>query len=199
MLRVDRWPELPDPAAYSFVVALGSYASLAEPWTAWVAREVEWLGRAVIAGVPILGICFGAQALAVALGGEVARLPSPEFAWIELDTKDPERIPTGPWLALHEDTITSPPFADELARSESGTQAFAAGPHLGVQFHPEATRSMLSRWIGDRGAPLAPVGSGLLAGLRERGHAAGAAAIQLFDGFVTQAGVRIRTASIERV
>lgn len=195
VLRVDRWTELPDPSGYECAVALGSYASFAGAQPDWVAREVEWIQRADAADVPVLGICFGAQALAVALGGSVNRLPSPEFAWIELETTQPQRFPEGPWLALHEDTITPPPLADELAWNAAGLQAFRLGSHLGVQFHPEATPTLLSRWIADRRDRLARVGAGLLAAANERRQAAAAAAFELFDGFAADAGVQPKTTS----
>ena len=140
----------PDPTEYGFGVALGSYASLAGTRPGWMQREIEWIQRADTACVPVLGICFGAQALAVALGGSVTRMARPEFEWIELDTFDSDRIPAGPWLALHEDSIALPPLAYELARNRAGSQAFTLDRHLGVQFHPEATGALISRWISDR-------------------------------------------------
>ena len=197
ILRVDRWSELPDPSAYDCAIALGSYASLAGPWASWVAREVEWIRQADAAGVPVLGICFGAQALAVALGGAVRKLPSPECAWIELDTADADFVPAGPWLALHEDAITPPPLSYELARSVSGPQVFMAGSHLGVQFHPEVTGALLSRWIADRRDLLAPVGGELLDTEREWGHAAARAALRLFDAFAVHARIQLRPAPEE--
>lgn len=190
VLRVDRWSELPAPEGYDCAVALGSYASLAGRWPGWVAREVEWIRRADAVGVPVLGICFGAQALAVALGGSVSRLESPEHAWIELDTADPEFVPAGPWLALHEYTINPPPLSYELARSGSGPQAFTHGAHLGVQFHPEVTPRLLSRWIADRRGQLARVAGGLLDTARERRWAASASALTLFDAFAAHARIR---------
>jgi GMP synthase-like glutamine amidotransferase len=187
ILRVDRWGELPDPSGYDCVIALGSYASLAGPWTDWVAQEVQWIRHADAAGVPVLGISFGAQALAVALGGTVRKLPSPELAWIELDTADPDYVGAGPWLALHEDTIVPPPLSYELARSVSGPQAFMTGRHLGVQFHPEVTGGLLSRWIADRRDLLARVGGELIATEREWRQAAAGAAVRLFDAFAMHA------------
>ncbi len=192
ILRVDRWTELPDPSGYDCAIALGSYASLAGPWTDWVAHEVEWIRHADAAGVPVLGICFGAQALAVALGGAVRKLPSPELAWIELDTADPDFVGAGPWLALHEDTIIPPPLSYELARSVSGPQAFMTGSHLGIQFHPEVTSGLLSRWIADRRDLLARVGGELLATERDSGHAAAGAALRLFDAFAVHARIALR-------
>jgi GMP synthase-like glutamine amidotransferase len=192
ILRVDRWSELPDPSGYDCAIALGSYASLTGPWTDWVAQEVKWIRHADAAGVPVLGICFGAQALAVALGGAVRKLPSPELAWIELDTADPDFVGAGPWLSLHEDTIIPPPLSYELARSVSGPQAFMTGSHLGIQFHPEVTSGLLSRWIADRRDLLARVGGDLLATERECGHSAADSALRLFDAFAMHARIAVR-------
>ena len=191
VVRVDRWTALPDPTEYGFGVALGSYASLAGTRAGWMQREIEWIQRADAACVPVLGICFGAQALAVALGGSVRRMARPEFEWIELDTFDSDRIPAGPWLALHEDSIALPPLAYELARNRAGSQAFTLDRHLGVQFHPEATGALISRWISDRRDSLPRPAAELLARVHERGGAAAAAAIRLFDAFAAQACIGV--------
>jgi GMP synthase-like glutamine amidotransferase len=199
VLRVDRWSELPDPSGYDCAIALGSQASLAGPWTGWVAREVEWIRHADAAGLPVLGICFGAQALAAALGGAVTKLSTPELAWIEVDTADPDFVAAGPWLALHEDTITPPPLSYELARSRSGPEAFMTGTHLGVQFHPEVTGGLLSRWIADRRDLFARVGGELVATEREWGHMAADAALRLFDAFAVHARIGLRPAPETRL
>ena len=65
----------PNPADPALVVVLGSEASASDDPAvrnrpAWLAAELAWLSRAVEAGTPVLGICFGAQALARVLGGE---------------------------------------------------------------------------------------------------------------------------------
>ena len=195
ILRVDRWARLPDPAGYAFAVALGSDASLAGPRPDWVDRELEWIREADSAGLPVLGICFGAQALAVALGGSVRALEVPERAWIELASSSPELIPPGPWLALHDDAIAPPPGARELARNGSGVQAFTVGRHLGVQFHPEVTESLIARWVADKRDGLSRVRDTLLAGARDRGHLTAAAATQLFGAFVAGAGLGQRFAA----
>jgi GMP synthase (glutamine-hydrolysing) len=88
VLRVDRWERLPGPSDYDLAVLLGSRASMAEPSQDWVRRLVDWVAAVDAAGLPIFGICFGAQVLATALGGSVVRLSSPEHAWIELETDD---------------------------------------------------------------------------------------------------------------
>ncbi len=185
VVRADRWNHLPSPSAYAFAVVLGSDASVAVPPRDWVARVVDWIAAADASGVPVLGICFGAQALAVALGGTAERLPEPEHAWIEFGHRETSRVPEGPWLALHEDTITLPPRASELARNEFGTQAFSLRGHLGVQFHPEVTPSILTRWVSEKGGL---VSRDLLTDVRERCRAAAGSALALFDAFRSYAG-----------
>src|SRR6516164_4003486 len=62
----------PDPGEFSFVASLGSERSAGET-DGWVPLEIAMLRDAVAADVPVLGLCFGGQALAVALGGAVER------------------------------------------------------------------------------------------------------------------------------
>lgn len=92
---------------------------------------------------------------------------------------------------MHEDTITSPPLSYELARSASGPQAFMTSFHLGIQFHPEVTGGLLSRWIADRRDLFAGVGDELVAAGREWGRAAADAALRLFDAFAVHARVAL--------
>jgi GMP synthase-like glutamine amidotransferase len=140
------------------------------------------LSRAVEEDVPVLGLCFGGQALAVALGGSVERAPTPELGWTEIETDEPELIASGPWLQWHYDRFTTPPGATEIARTAHAAQAFRHGRHLGVQFHPESTVEIVAQW----------------AAIDRRGHvdvdaspdqreAARRAAFALFDGFLERA------------
>ena len=192
VVRVDEAPSLPGPAAYAFAVALGSSASLAAERPAWAGAEVDWLRDAERAGVPVLGICFGAQALAVAHGGQIVKLDRPEIGWLELDSGDDLTVPTGPWLAWHEDAIALPPFGYELARNAVGLQAFSIGRHLAVQFHPEVTPAIVSAWVEEDGPALARAGidtQRVQAESRERAAAAAVAAHRLFDRFAARAGI----------
>jgi GMP synthase-like glutamine amidotransferase len=196
VLRVDRWTRLPSPEEYSAGVLLGSDASLTEVSADWVVRELDWIAEADAAGLPLLGICFGAQALAVAFGGTVTRLPAPERAWIELVERDPAVVPAGPWVALHEDAVELPESASTLARNDVGVQAFAVGPHLGVQFHPEATPSDVARWAADKGRNIR---ADLLAGSAERFSLSARSAFALFDAFLERGRSRSITAEYGRV
>jgi GMP synthase-like glutamine amidotransferase len=194
VVQAYRETPLPDPASYSFAVTLGSYASLTGAGPAWVRRELEWLRRADRSGLAVLGICFGAQAVAVAHGGRVSRLAAPEIAWIELDSADERAVPKGPWLAVHEDTITLPPLAYELARTAGGLQAFSVGRHLAVQFHPEVTPAILSSWLGVDPGRLTRAGvqrAPLERQTRELAAEAAVSAYRLFDSFALSAGVSL--------
>ena len=89
--------------------------------------------------MPVLGLCYGGQVLAAVLGAEVGPAPVAELGWRAIETDDAELVPAGPWLEWHFERFCTPPGAIELARTADAPQAFRIGPHLGVQFHPEAT------------------------------------------------------------
>lgn len=134
----------PDPRDYAFVASLGSERSAADA-DGWVPMEIAMLRDAIAAEVPVLGMCFGGQALSVALGGGIEVMDVPEIGWISLQIVDPA-IPAGPWLQYHHDRIELPPGARELAHSPAGLAAFRHGRHLGLQFHPEADAELLDLW-----------------------------------------------------
>jgi len=192
--RVDQGGQWPDPREHAFVVALGSSASAAGGGPEWVERVIELLRAADAADVPVLGICFGAQALAVALGGRVRRLRRPEVGWVTVRTNDADRVPAGPWLAWHEDGFTLPPLAYELASNPFGVQAFCHRHHLGVQFHPEVTPAIVHAWTATDHADLQRAGV-TAADLEPAPHAdaAARAAATLFDGFAARAGLMVVT------
>ena len=173
---------LPDPAGYAFVVSLGHDRGAYETGDPAVAAERELLATAVQRDVPVLGLCYGGQVLAAVLGGKVDRAPVPELGWREVETGDAGVIPAGPWLEWHYDRFTTPPGATELARTADAQQAFRLGPHLGVQFHPEATVEIVAGWAVADGREDVP-----LAAPPEQREAARSAAFRLFDGFVRSA------------
>jgi GMP synthase-like glutamine amidotransferase len=145
VVRLDRGEPLPEPDAVAFAISLGSEAA-ADDELDWIATELAWLRAADRADTPVLGICFGAQALALALGGGVSRARRPERGWVEITTTEPELIAPGPWLTWHNDEITLPGGAQLVAHNASGVQAFRVRGHLGVQFHPEATPLIVAAW-----------------------------------------------------
>ncbi|MFD4762819.1 type 1 glutamine amidotransferase [Streptomyces sp. NPDC058439] len=146
--------DFPEADGWDLVVSLGAPWSVYDETTvgSWIGGELALLRKAHHLGIPVLGICFGAQALTTALGGTVEAAPRPEIGWTGIDTDDPALIPPGPWMQWHHDRCVPPPGARETARNTVCTQAFRMGNSLGVQFHPEATPAVVRRWVDSGGA-----------------------------------------------
>ncbi|HST40164.1 MAG TPA: type 1 glutamine amidotransferase [Conexibacter sp.] len=179
------WPAVQGRA---FVASLGSpHSPLDAAREPEVAQELELLRDCVVRDVPVLGLCFGGQMLASALGGTVEQTERPEVGWHTVATEDAQQIPAGPWLQWHYCRFTTPPGARQLAGSATGPQAFRHGRHLGVQFHPESTIEIVRGWAVTDQERLDRLGLGDGEALLDagNGHAAAAAqaAFQLFDAF----------------
>jgi GMP synthase-like glutamine amidotransferase len=146
--------EFPQPIDFDVIVAMGA------PWSAydhvrigtWVLPELDLLRRADESGVPVLGVCFGGQLLALAHGGSVARSPAPELGWIEVVSDDEALVRSGPWFEWHYDRWQLPAAATEIARNPQSSQAFVLGRNLAVQFHPEMTPTILAGWLDAGGS-----------------------------------------------
>ena len=143
----------PDPRDYELVVPLGAIWSLYDRSAVgtWIDRELDLLRRADANAVPVLGICFGGQALAAAHGGRVTASDRPELGWTTVDSDDPELVPPGPWMQWHTDRFTVPAEGLELARNEVGPQAFRLRRNLAVQFHPEVDEDNVAQWFAMAG------------------------------------------------
>ena len=152
-LAVHLFPDegpLPALDGVDYVIVFGAVSSVNDP-DPWIAEEVAWLRGADRAGVPVLGICFGAQALCAALGGRVEAMDHKEIGWFMVDSADQDAVPAGPWLEFHEDHCVPPAGATVLARNDAAVQAFRIGRHLAVQFHPEVDGPQLKRWLDSLG------------------------------------------------
>jgi len=179
---------LPDPREFGFVVSLGSEQSADATEPGWVRQEIAVLREAVRAGVPVLGVCFGGQALSAALGGGAQPLASPEIGWIAVDSVD-RAVPGGPWMHYHRELMRVPPGAREVARSPAGPAAFRSGPHLGLQFHPEADASLVELWARTD-SELAEAGltpDALASQTAAHADDARERALRLFDGWLATA------------
>jgi GMP synthase-like glutamine amidotransferase len=136
-----------------YLVILGSKSAVYdhEVEAAWFGRELALIADAHHRGIPILGICFGAQALCRHFGGVVSRAPEHEIGWFDLEIEPGQTLPAGPWFEYHFDEMTLPEGAELWARSQRCVQAFAVHNHVGVQFHPELDDAQLQRWLDDDG------------------------------------------------
>ncbi|MBA3906637.1 MAG: type 1 glutamine amidotransferase [Pseudonocardiales bacterium] len=144
---VEGGEPVPEPEQLDALVILGSAESASDDSVPWLSRELTFVRRALEIGTPVLGVCFGGQLLARALGATVGRAPRPERGFVTLGSADPAVLPAGTWMEFHYDAFTLPPGAVALARNDVGVQAFTHGPHLGLQFHPEITPDVFAHWV----------------------------------------------------
>ena len=156
-------------AGEAYPASVSAYKGMAVLGGEWSAnddrpslRHAESLMREADAlGVSIIGHCLGGQLMARAFGGKVGRAVQPEIGWMPLQTGDSEASER--WFGAsdthtayqwHRDSfVTLPPGAELIARSPAcAHQAFAFGPHLGMQFHIEITAEKIALWMGEPGA-----------------------------------------------
>jgi GMP synthase-like glutamine amidotransferase len=133
---------------FDAVVVTGApWSVYGEQVRGWIDGLLDRLREAVERDLPVLGVCFGAQAFAQATGGWVARAQDTEVGLHEVETDDPDLVPSGPWFMWHGDTFGPPEGATVVASTPTGPQAYVLGPHVLVQFHPEATPEMVEAWM----------------------------------------------------
>jgi GMP synthase-like glutamine amidotransferase len=177
------WPPLD---GFELVLTLGSEWNVYRPETAALVEAEAALIREVVGrDVPLLAICFGAQVLSHALGGAVSRTDRPEIGWYELDGPEVAR---GPWMEWHDDVFTVPEGFEVLAATDVGPQLIRGRRILATQFHPEATETMICRWLAEGGAEQLRARGGdpdvLLAETRANVERSRPAAEALVDWFV---------------
>ncbi len=161
-VNFDRHPaQQPDPGRYHGLVVLGGpmAADQVEQYP-HLDYECDAIRSAIDRGLPVLGICLGAQLIARALGGETHGGAAPEYGWVDIRPtqagrddplighfRSPEAI-----FQWHGDTFTLPTGAVHLAESDTcALQAFRVGERVyGFQFHLEADRALIERWLAER-------------------------------------------------
>jgi GMP synthase (glutamine-hydrolysing) len=140
--------ELPDPAGFCGVVVSGSAAMITDQLE-WSQRTSAWLAGVIAAGLPVLGICYGHQLIADALGGHVSWNPNGrEFGTVEIrllpeaadDVLLSHLPPVFAAQASHSQSVLRlPEGAVRLAENgHDRHHAFRVGRCVwGLQFHPE--------------------------------------------------------------
>lgn len=188
VLDLPAGDDLPDATSCQFdgVLITGSPAMVTarEPWSEACAA---WLVDVVETGLPILGVCYGHQLLAHAVGGRVGSVPSGreigchEIRLADASQRDPllaalpVRFPAQ--LTHQESVLELPPQALWLGASElDPNQIFRLGQCAwGVQFHPEFSSAVMRGYLQERAATLQAEGldvDALLAGVQETPEAA---------------------------
>ncbi len=172
---------LPDPASPRGVVVTGSSAMVSER-AAWSEQAGAWLVRAIAAGTPIFGICYGHQLLAQALGGVVGANPrGREIGTVRVrslpDARDDALLSVlgdaSPVHATHvESVLALPDGAVRLAESDlDPMQAIRFAERVwGVQFHPEFDAEVIRAYLEARRDRVVAEGldaDALVAGVRE--------------------------------
>lgn len=161
--------ELPPDYDVDAAVVTGSKASTY--WDeAWIDGLRDWIGEADDRDVPLLGICFGHQVVADALGGTVADMGEYELGYraIEHDGEDPlfdgiDRRFTA-FTTHHDEVVDLPAGARVTARNDCSVQGFRRDAAFGVQFHPEFDRETARRATENKDLPeerLRPVLDGI--------------------------------------
>ena len=141
------------------------------------------MAAALEEGIPLLGICFGAQLLASVAGGSVRRAAVPEIGWSTVEMSpaaaaDPVLSTLGPEPAvfhLHFDTFDLPAEVAVLGRTGGTNEAFRVGERAwGVQFHIELGPAAMHAWLAAFAADIDAAGvdrEQVLAETVERWHA----------------------------
>ncbi|SHG12097.1 GMP synthase-Glutamine amidotransferase [Microbulbifer donghaiensis] len=145
---VDPKREMLPDGGYDGLIVLGGLMDVRDrEKLSWLAREIDWLGRAIRQPIPVLGICLGSQLLAHALGADVIEMPTEELGWLPVNPVPGWKMGTGLVFHAHKYRFAIPAGARCLAESKlCPHQAFSAGDNiLGLQFHLEWSADDIAR------------------------------------------------------
>lgn len=147
------------------LVFMGGPGDVNEP-TDWMQQEFELIRQAHAQGVPVLGICLGAQLMCKALGGQVFESDEVEVGWhdvklLKLDELPPafENLPQQfRVFQWHAHSLSPPSSAQTIATSDcTECQAYVHGKDLAIQFHLEMTEDIIKSLIDKYAEDLQPV------------------------------------------
>jgi len=153
--------DLPPIDSFDWLMVMGgSQHAWDVEGNAWLQKEKEFVSKSLTAGKIVLGICFGAQLLAEALKGNLLPNPQREIGWHEvvLNRQGQESFlfqdipPSFVTFHWHSDHFSLPRECTRLASSKATeNQAFVCKgrPLVGLQFHPEYTRQMVTYYASE--------------------------------------------------
>jgi len=179
---------VPPTFEYDAVVVTGSRASVY--WDdPWIDAAREYVREAVDRGLPALGVCWGHQLLADALGGRVEDMGEYELGYRSIARTAEDDLLAGidrefTAFTTHSDEVVElPPGGTVLAENDYSIQAFRAGDAVGVQFHPEYDRETAREVTRGKDLPDERI-QRVLAGIDEETYCEACEAKQVFDNFV---------------
>ncbi len=176
--REDLAADVPFPAA-DLLINMGSPSSVATGYIQDSALlEVELVNAWVSEGNNYIGLCFGAQVLAVALGGHVTRQREAHRAVERISFDGSKQV--GPWVRWHEDFISDAPGATIDSAVSDAILIFHKGNAWGVQPHVELTPETLERMASGIGVSQADY-EPLVASLDSNATSARAATLDLME------------------
>ena len=160
-LRLNKGDELPaNRSDVRGIVTFGGVQSANDDHLNYVAAELRWLEAAISDGIPVFGICLGAQMVARVLGAEVRCHETGlyEFGWYPVEPTGGDEFQLGGPLTCyhrHGEVFDLPEGASLTAtRASCPIQGFTFRDNvIATQFHPEVNQAVLSRWL-DRPRPL---------------------------------------------
>lgn len=192
-----------DLTVFAGVLITGSKANWPAP-EPWMLRLLKLLAKVRAHGLPMLGICFGHQAIATAVAGSdaVRVAPRGELGWLPIEIIEPNPILEGLpaefscFVSHFDEVAPNLPGLEVFARSQRcAVQGFQVSGELtwGLQFHPEmdpAESEALVRNNAERHVSQSEDAEGLLA-QRLDGRYLGKVVLRNFMGICDrQAGVR---------
>jgi GMP synthase (glutamine-hydrolysing) len=180
--------DLPSHYDFDAVVITGSRASVY--WDEeWIPSLLDYLAAADDRDVPMLGVCFGHQALAAALGGRVDDMGEYELGYRSVTHAGGDDLFEGidetfTVFTTHSDAVVElPPGADRLAENDYGLHAFRRNHAWGVQFHPEYDVDTATEVTRGKDLSEARIQS-VLDGITPENYDAACEAKRLFENFV---------------
>jgi GMP synthase (glutamine-hydrolysing) len=187
--------DLPPHFEWDGVVVTGSRVSVyRDDEHEWIRPLVEWVGEAAARELPVLGVCYGHQVLAEALGGTVEHMGEYELGYRQVDHHGDDLfagIPeTFTVFVSHQDRVTElPPGADLIAENEYGVHGFRHGDAVGVQFHPEYDLETAEELARDKDVPPEQERR-VMASIGAESYDAACETKRLFDNFVARVRAR---------
>ena len=182
--------EFPERFGYDGVVVTGSRASVY--WDReWIGQLKRWIGEAIEAALPILGVCYGHQLLAAVMGGRVEPMGEYEIGYRTVEHDGQNRLLEGvdesmTVFTTHSDSVAqAPPGSTVFARNEYGIHGFRKGHVFGVQFHPEYDMEMAREVTAGKTGELPDDRiEAVLEGITEDAYSEACEAKRLFDNFL---------------